>query len=111
MHRILTSLDNNSKGEVHAVLATFVDWKAAYSHQCHKLGIESFIRNRVRPSLIPLLISYFQNRQMRVKFHGEMSEKRHQPGSGAQGATLGNWEFLSQTNDNANCVPLEEVRS
>ena len=45
---------------------------------------------------------------MRVKFHGEISEKRDQPGSGAQGATLGNWEFLSQTNDNANCVPLED---
>ena len=108
IHRILTSLDKNMKGEVNAVLALFVDWKAAYSHQCHKLGIKSFIKNGVRPSLIPVLISYFQKRQMRVKFHGEISEKRDQPGSGAQGATLGNWEFLSQTNDNANCVPLED---
>ena len=23
----------------------------------------------------------------------------------SQGATLGNWEFLSQTNNNADCVP------
>ena len=57
MHRIVTSLDNSTKGEVTAVLATFIDWKSAYSHQCHKLGIESFIRNGVRPALIPLLIS------------------------------------------------------
>ena len=108
IHRILTNLDNNMKGEVNAVLALFVDWKAAYSHQCHKLGIQSFIRNGVRPSLIPVLISYFQKRQMRVKFHGEISEKRHQPGSGAQGSTLGNWDFLSQTNNNADCVPQDD---
>ena len=101
MHIILTSLDN-------AVLATFVDWKSAYMRQCHTLGIQSFIRNGVRPSLIPLLISYFQNRQMRVKFHGQISNPRHQPGSGAQGATRGNWEFISQTNNNADCVPLED---
>ena len=38
-------------------------------------------------------------------FHGKTSEPKHQPGSGAQGATLGNWEFLSQTNNNADIVP------
>ena len=30
------------------------------------------------------------------------------PGSGAQGAFLGNWEFLSQTNNNSNSVPQED---
>ena len=39
LHRILSSVDNNSKGEITAVLCLFVDWKAAYSNQCHKLGI------------------------------------------------------------------------
>ena len=108
MHRIVTNLDRNCKGEINAVLATFVDWQSAYSRQCHKLGIESFIKNGVRPSLIPVLTSYFQNRVMRVKFHGKISTPRHQPGSGAQGATLGNWEFLSQTNNNADIVPEED---
>ena len=61
----------------------------------------------MRPSLIPLLISYFQNREMRVKHHGVTSKLRKQPGSGAQGASLGNHEFTSQTNDNANSVPKE----
>ena len=59
LNRILTSVDNNSKGEINAVLCMFIDWKQAYSRQCHTLGIESFIKNGVRPSLIPLLISYF----------------------------------------------------
>ena len=108
LHRIVTNVDKNSKGEIRAALMLFIDWKSAFSNQCHKLGVESFIRNKVRPSLIPLLISYFQQRKMKVKFHGKVSKTRTQPGSGAQGATLGNWEFLSQTNNNADCVPEED---
>ena len=61
----------------------------------------------MRPSLIPLFISYFQNREMRVKHNGVTSRPRKQPGSGAQGASLGNHEFTSQTNNNANSVPKE----
>ena len=108
MHQIVTSVDRNSKGEVNAVIALFVDWKSAYSRQCHTLGIKSFIKNRVRPALIPLLISYFQNRVIQVKHHGLLSRPRPQPGSGAQGASLGNQEFLSQTNENADSVPEKE---
>ena len=108
LHRILTNVDKNSKGEVNAVLCMFIDWKQAYSRQCHTLGVESFIRNGVRPAVIPLLISYFQNRQMRVKWHGELSQPRKLPGGGAMGANLGNWEFLSQTNDNADSIPEED---
>ena len=33
IHRILSSLDKNSKGEVNAVLCMFIDWKQAYSRQ------------------------------------------------------------------------------
>ena len=40
-----------------------------------------------------------------VKHHGLMSAPRKQPGSGAQGASLGNQEFLSQTNNNCDSVP------
>ena len=105
LHCIVTNVDRNSKGEVHAALMLFVDWKSAFSNQCHKLGVKSFIRNGVRPELIPLLINYFQNRKVKVKFHGKVSKTRKQPGSGAQRATLGNWELISQTNNNADCVP------
>ena len=45
---------------------------------------------------------------MRVKWHGKMSKPRKLPGGGAMGASLGNWEFLSQTNDNADCVPEDD---
>ena len=42
---------------------------------------------------------------MKVKFREEISQSRKQPGSSAQGASLGNHEFLSQTNHNADVVP------
>ena len=45
---------------------------------------------------------------MRVKWHGKLSTSRKLPGGGAMGANLGNWEFLSQTNSNADCVPVED---
>ena len=37
-----------------------------------------------------------------------MSSKRDLPGSGAQGSVLGNLEYLSQTNNNANHIPVED---
>ena len=88
LHRIVSNLDRNSKGEVNAVLCMFIDGKQAYSRQCHTLGVQSFINNGVRASLIPLLISYFEDREMRVKWHGVISRPRKLPGGGAMGASL-----------------------
>ena len=108
LHRILSETDGNSRGEIKAVLATFIDWKQAYSRQSHILGVRSFITNGVRPSIIPLIISYFQSREIRVKWHNKISEPQSMPGSGAMGSNLGNWEFDSQTNNNANSVPQDD---
>ena len=59
INRILTALDRNSKSEAIAVLAQLIDWSTAFDRQCPKLGVESFIKNGVRPELIPILINYF----------------------------------------------------
>ena len=106
--RILMALDKSSKKETCAILATLVDWKQAFPRQCPKLGVESFIKNGVRPSLIPLLVNYFQGRQMKVKWHGHMSSERDLNGGGPQGSTFGLWEYLSQSNDNAECVDEDD---
>ena len=66
------------------------------------------VKNGVRPSLIPILISFFQNRKMTVKWHGCMSEPKDLPGGGPQGATLGFIEYLSQSNDSADNVPVDD---
>ena len=73
----------------------------AYSNQCHILELESFKKNSVRPSLLYLLLNYFQGQEIMVKFQGKLSKTRKEPGSGAQ-------EFLSQTNNNADVVPKED---
>ena len=70
--------------------------------------MRSFIENGVRPSLIPLLTSYFQSREMRIKWHGKFSKSKKMPGSGAMGSNIGNLEFDSQTNNNADCVPSKD---
>ena len=106
--RILQALDKNSRTESCAVLATLVDWKQAFPRQCPKLGVESFIRNGVRPALISVLINYFQNRKIKVKWHGHLSSERNLNGGGPQGSTFGLWEYLSQSNDNAECVDVDD---
>ena len=40
---ILSEVDNNSNGDVSAIIATLIDWKEAFPRQCPKLGIEAFI--------------------------------------------------------------------
>ena len=110
MHRILllAIVDKSTKEETNAVFCTFIDWKQAYSRQCHTLGVRSFLKNGVRPAIVPLLISYFENREMQVKWHGKVSKPRQLPGGGAMGSTLGVWEFLSQTNNNSDSVPVND---
>ena len=104
IHRILGSLDNNSKGDTFAVIANLIDWNNAFPRQCPKLGIDSFIENGVRPALIPVLVNYFQDRQMDVKWHWVQSIPKGIHCGGPQGATLGILEYLSQSHRSADCV-------
>jgi hypothetical protein len=104
----MSSLDNNSRGKIFANCVTLFDFRQAFSRQCHKLGVTSFMRNGVRPSLIPLLVNYFQGRRCQIKWRGHLSKERLLPGSGAQGSIIGNLEFLSQTNNNADHIPSED---
>ena len=60
LDRIICALDKNSKGEAVAVIATMIDWRQAFCRQCPNLAIQSFIRNGVRPALIPILMSFFE---------------------------------------------------
>ena len=108
IHRILSALDKNSRKERFAVVANLIDWSKAFPRQCPKLGVQSFIKNGVRPSLIPVLTSFFQDRKMTVKWHGCKSTQRNLPGGGPAGSTLGLLEYLSQSNNSADCVNPED---
>ena len=108
IHKIQKALDKNSKRQIFAVIANMIDWNSAFVRQCPKLGIESFQRNGVRNTMIPLLVSYFQDRYQTVKWRGFNSSPRLINGGGPQGATLGILEYLSQTNNSADCVYTED---
>ena len=107
INKILEDTDKTNSSEVNAIIATMVDWKEAFPRQCPKLGIEAFIKCGVRGSLIPLLVNYLQDRKMKVKWRGLTSSERDLHGGGPQGATFGIWEYLVQSNDNAECVSPE----
>ena len=106
--RILTVLDTNNQSEAYAVIIQLIDWSQAFDRQCPKQGIQSFIKNGVRKSIIPVLISYFQNRKMKVKWKKNLSTSRNLPGSGPQGSNLGLIEYDSQSNDNTDFLSPED---
>jgi hypothetical protein len=81
-----------------------IDWNNAFPRQCPKLGIQSFMNNGVRPALIPVLVNFFQDRHMKVRWHGCESTSRTINGGGPQGATIGLLEYLSQSNNCADNV-------
>ena len=108
LHKVLKSLDRNSSSESMAVILTMVDWSKAFDRQSHKIGVQSFIDNGVRPGLIPVLMSFFSNRKMTVKWKGLLSSLHSLPGGGPQGDNLGIEEFLSQTNGNTSFLQDDE---
>ena len=59
LNKILTSIDKNTVNEKYAVILTMLDMAQAFERQSHSLGVQSFIDQGVRPSLIPVLISFF----------------------------------------------------
>ena len=108
MDRIIRALDNNSKGEAVAVIVTMIAWHQAFPRQCPTLAIQSFIRNGVRPALIPILMSFFENRRMAVKWRDAMSVTKRLKGGGPQGSTKGVLSYMSQSNNNTDCVPEDD---
>ena len=108
IHKIHTVLDNNSRRQIFAVVANMIDWNSAFVRKCPKLGVESFQKNGVRNSLIPILVSFFQERHQSVKWRGIKTPSRRINGGGPQGATLGIIEYLSQSSKSAECVRQDE---
>ena len=109
INKILTGVDKNNKHNKPAVILTMIDYAQAFERQSHKLGIESFIRNGVRKSLIPVLISFFENRSIMVKWKNVFSKLIEVHGGGAQGGTAGGiLEYISQTAGNLNFLEMDE---
>ena len=98
--KILSSVDKNSSSNKVAAILSMIDWSQAFERQSHKLGIQSFIKNGVRPSLIPILINFFQDRKIMVKWNRSLSEALTVNGGGPQGGNAGIVDYISQTRGN-----------
>ena len=107
--RILTIMDTNNQKEAYAVLAQLVDWAQAFDRQRPKQGIQSFIKNGVRLSIIPVFMNYFQDQKMKVKWMNKLSSLRDLTGGGPQGSSIGLIEYDSQSNNNTDFLSPEEV--
>ena len=59
-------------------------------------------------SLIPLLINFFQERYIVVKWNSHISQPKAVNGGGPQGGTAGIVEYLSQTNGNLDFLNDDE---
>ena len=94
INEILACVDKNSATEKFAVWCSLIDWKQAFDRQCPTLGVQSFVENGVRNCLIPLLVNYFEDRKMIVKWHGLESTQRTLIGGGPQGGLWGILEYL-----------------
>ena len=106
LDRIMKLLDRHP--DKSAVIAASLDWAAAFDRQDPTIAIQKFIELGVRPSLIPLLISYLSDRQMKVKFNGEESEFMGLIGGGPQGTLIGQLEYLVLSNNNADTVSADD---
>ena len=89
----------NRPGIAGAVLQTP---SLAFLRQNPKLVVDAFVACRVRPALIPLLLNYFQNNRLRVKWKGIYSNIRKLNCGGPQGSLFGILAYLAQRNYNAN---------
>ena len=65
LDRIQQLLDNYP--DKSAVIATCLDWCAAFDRQDPTLAIKKFLKMGIIPSIIPLLCSYLTGRKMRAK--------------------------------------------
>ena len=105
LNQILTILDTNSSSEKNALIATLIDWSQAFDRQDSTQIIDSFVNNGLRPNLVPILSSFFKDREMTVKWHDRLSSTRKLPGGCPQGSTFGLIGYEVNSNDNSDHIP------
>ena len=108
INKILSSVDKNSNNDKYAVILSMIDASRAFERINHTLGVQSFIDNQIRVSLIPTLVNFYQNRKLRVKWRKNVSEEKIVTGGGIQGGTTGILEYVSVTNGSLSFLPEDQ---
>ena len=95
--RVLKLLDSTTAQS--AVIAAAADFVSAFDKTDPTLTASKFISIGIRPSIIPILISYMTNRKMIVKFKGILTQPYALIGGGPQGTLLGGLQYIITSND------------
>jgi hypothetical protein len=103
--RVLSLLDQHP--DKSAVILSGVDWASAFARGDPTTTITRFIRLELRPSLVPLLVDYFSNRVMTVKFNSAESSVIKLIGGFPEGSLIGQDSYIVASNDNADMVAPE----
>ena len=99
---ILSNLDKSK-----AVLLCLIDFSKAYNRQSHNRLLTCYSDLGTPSYLLKVLQSYLQNRKMKVRYKGEVSQTYDLPGSGPQGTNIGILNFIVYVNSCG--VPLDEM--
>ena len=71
-----------------------------------KLGVLAFVENGVRNALVPVLVSYFQDRRKIVKWHGVEPSLKMMMGGGPRGGLV-----PSNLPDNGYVIPNTNMKT
>ena len=105
MDRILGLLD---KPGMRAIIRSSADWKSAFDRTDPTKTIQKCVRMGIRPSLIPIIIEFWSDRKMSVKFNQKESKIFTLIGGGPQGSQAGQASYIISSDDNAYHITEED---
>ena len=85
---------NQDLHDIHAVVATTVDFSKAYNRQNHHKILVMLYNLNVPGWLLNIVKGFLENRELQVKFHGVCSDRMRMPGGSPQGTILAVFLFL-----------------
>ena len=106
MDRVLSLLDNyNTKS---AVIMAAADWMSAFERGDPTKTTLKLISLKLRPSIVPLIISYMSGRTMTLKYNQEESSLYQLCGGYPQGSKIGQDCYLGSSDDAAHHINQED---
>jgi hypothetical protein len=103
--RVLSLLDQPG---MTAVVMGAVDWMGAFDRQDPTKTAIKLINMGLRPSLVPVILEFLEDRKMVVRYNSATSKWYDLVGGSPQGSWNGQNSYIVGSDDNADHVPLED---
>ena len=91
-----------------AVVLAAVDWMGAFDRQDPTKTAIKIINMGLRPSLVPVILDFLEDRSMVVKFNSAISKWYDLVGGSPQGSWNGQNSYIVSSDDNADGVPQDD---